>query len=100
MKRQDIFLGLYILVPVVFLIVPIPTLLLDILILFNIGIALIILFNALFSKEALNIYKKHSVKRICGKCSRDIRSVRWWWKPRCWYGYILYIDYYSVYSNQ
>ena len=55
MKRQDIFLGLYILVPVVFLIVPIPTLLLDILILFNIGIALLILFNALFSKEALNM---------------------------------------------
>ena len=55
MKRQDIFLGLYILVPVVVLIVPIPTLLLDILILFNIGIALVILFNALFSKEALNM---------------------------------------------
>ena len=55
MKRQDIFLGLYILVPVVFLIVPIPTLLLDILILFNIGIALVILFNALFSKESLNM---------------------------------------------
>ena len=55
MKRQDIFLGLYILVPVVFLIVPIPTLLLDILILFNVGIALVILFNALFSKEALNM---------------------------------------------
>ena len=55
MKRQDIFLGLYNLVPVVFLIVPIPTLLLDILILFNIGIALVILFNALFSKEALNM---------------------------------------------
>ena len=55
MKRQDIFLGLYILVPVVFLIVPIPTLLLDILILFNIGIALIVLFNALFSTEALNM---------------------------------------------
>ena len=55
MKRHDIFLGLYILVPVVFLIVPIPTLLLDILILFNIGIALIVLFNALFSKEALNM---------------------------------------------
>ena len=55
MIRQDIFLGLYILVPVVFLIVPIPTLLLDILILFNIGIALIVLFNALFSTEALNM---------------------------------------------
>ena len=55
MKRQDIFLGLYILVPVVFLIVPIPTLLLDILILFNIGIALVILFNALFFNFALNM---------------------------------------------
>ncbi len=55
MKRQDLLLGLYILVPVIFLIVPIPTLLLDILILFNISIAMIVLFNALFSKEALNM---------------------------------------------
>lgn len=55
MKRQDLFLGLYILIPVVFLIVPIPTLLLDILILFNISIAMIILFNALFSTEAINM---------------------------------------------
>lgn len=55
MKRQDLFLGLYILVPVVFLIVPIPAFLLDILILFNISVAMIVLFNALFSKEALNM---------------------------------------------
>ncbi len=55
MKRQDLLLGLYILVPVIFLIVPIPALLLDILILFNISIAMIVLFNALFSKEALNM---------------------------------------------
>lgn len=55
MKKHDLFLGLYILVPVIFLIVPIPTGLLDILILFNISIALIILFNALFSREALNM---------------------------------------------
>lgn len=55
MKKQDLFLGLYILVPVIFLIVPIPTGLLDILILFNISIALVVLFNALFSKEALNM---------------------------------------------
>ncbi len=55
MKRNDLFLGLYILIPIIFLIVPIPTLLLDILILFNISIALIILFNALFSTEALNM---------------------------------------------
>ena len=55
MKKQDLFLGLYILVPVIFLIVPIPTGLLDILILFNISIAHVVLFNALFSKEALNM---------------------------------------------
>lgn len=55
MKSSDMMLGLYILVPVVFLIVPIPTLLLDILILLNISIALFILFNALFSTEALNM---------------------------------------------
>lgn len=55
MERSDLLLGLYILIPVVFLIVPIPTLLLDILILLNISLAMIILFNALFSKEALNM---------------------------------------------
>lgn len=55
MQRSDLILGLYILVPIVFLIVPIPTLLLDALILLNIGLALVILFNALFSKEALSM---------------------------------------------
>ena len=53
MKRSDLYLGIYILLPVLFLIIPMPTLLLDILILFNIIIALSILFNALFSKDAL-----------------------------------------------
>ena len=55
MQRTDLMLGLYILIPIVFLIVPIPTFLLDILILLNICLALVILFNALFSKEALNM---------------------------------------------
>lgn len=53
MKRSDLYLGIYILLPVLFLIIPMPTLLLDILILFNIIMALAILFNALFSREAL-----------------------------------------------
>ena len=53
MQRSDLLLGLYILVPVIFLIIPIPTLLLDILILLNISLSLIILFTALFSKEEL-----------------------------------------------
>ena len=55
MQRSDLLLGLYILVPVIFLIIPIPTLLVDILILLNISLSLIILFTALFSKEALQM---------------------------------------------
>ena len=55
MQRSDLLLGLYILVPVIFLIIPIPTILLDILILLNISLSLIILFTALFSKEALQM---------------------------------------------
>lgn len=55
MKKADLVLGIYILTPIVFLIIPIPTLLLDGLILLNISIALIILFNCLFSKEALSM---------------------------------------------
>ena len=55
MQRSDLLLGLYILVPVIFLSIPIPTLLLDILILLNISLSLIILFTALFSKEALQM---------------------------------------------
>ena len=55
MQRSGVLLGLYILVAVIFLIIPIPTLLLDFLILLNISLALIILFTALFSKEALQM---------------------------------------------
>lgn len=55
MQRTDLFVGLYILIPIVFLIVPIPTLLLDILILLNISLALIILFTAIFAEEALHL---------------------------------------------
>ncbi|MCI5640924.1 MAG: flagellar biosynthesis protein FlhA [Lachnospiraceae bacterium] len=55
MKRSDILLGLYILVPIVFLIIPIPTFLLDVLMMLNLSLALFILFNALFSMEALNM---------------------------------------------
>ncbi len=55
MKKTDVMLGIYILVPVIFLIIPVPTVLLDVMMLLNLSIALIILFNALFSKEALNM---------------------------------------------
>lgn len=55
MKKANIGIGLYILAAVVFLIVPLPSTLLDILMAMNISIALIILFNALFAKEALDM---------------------------------------------
>ena len=47
MKKQDLFLGLYILMPIIFLIVPVPTGLLDVFMILNISLALIILFTAL-----------------------------------------------------
>ena len=55
MKKQDLFLGLYILMPIIFLIVPIPTGLLDVFMILNISLALIILFTALYSTEALSM---------------------------------------------
>lgn len=55
MKKTDMFLGIYILAAIMFLIIPLPTALLDVLMALNISIALIILFNALFSQEVLNM---------------------------------------------
>lgn len=54
-KAGDLFIGLFIVMTVIILILPIPTILLDIFITINIGIALIILFNALFAREALEM---------------------------------------------
>lgn len=55
MKKNDMFLGLYLLAAVVFMIIPIPSWLLDVLILFNVSMSLIIVFNCLFTKETLNM---------------------------------------------
>ena len=55
MKRNDFAIGLYILAALVFLIVPMPSFLLDILLALNISISMIVLFNALFSREVLNM---------------------------------------------
>lgn len=55
MKKADFLLGIYILIPVVFLIIPIPTGLLDVLMMLNLALALTILFTALFSTEALHM---------------------------------------------
>lgn len=55
MKKTDLAIGIFILSAIIMMIVPIPAALLDILLALNISIALIILLNALFSKEALNM---------------------------------------------
>ncbi len=55
MKKTDLAVGTYLLAAIIFLIVPIPAGLLDILLAFNISVSLIILFNALFSREVLNM---------------------------------------------
>ena len=55
MKKSDMMIGIYVLAAIVFLIIPIPTGLLDVLMALNIAVSLIIMFNALFSKEALDM---------------------------------------------
>lgn len=55
MKRTDFGVALYLIAAIVFLIIPIPNTLLDVLLALNIAVALTVLFNALFSKEALNM---------------------------------------------
>ena len=55
LKRNDLFMGIYILSAVLFFIISIPSWLLDILLAFNIMIALIILFNSLYAKEVLDM---------------------------------------------
>ena len=55
MKKNDMFLGFYLLAAVIFFIIPLKSWMLDILILFNISMALIIVFNCLFAKETLSM---------------------------------------------
>lgn len=55
MKKADLGVAMYILAAVIFFIVPIPSFLLDIMLAFNIAIALVILLNALFVKEVLDM---------------------------------------------
>ncbi len=55
MKRNDLFIGLYILAAILFFIIPISDILLDLLITLNLMVALIILFNCLYAKETLDM---------------------------------------------
>jgi flagellar biosynthesis protein FlhA len=54
-KKNDLFMGIYLLSAVLFFIISIPSWLLDILLAFNIGVAMVVLFNALFAKEVLDM---------------------------------------------
>ena len=54
-KRNDLFIGIYLLSAVLFFIISIPSWLLDILLAVNILVALVILFNSLFAKEVLDM---------------------------------------------
>ncbi len=55
MKKSDLFVGLYILAAIVFLIISIPSQVLDIMLALNISIALMVLFNAIFAKSVLEM---------------------------------------------
>ncbi len=55
MKKTDLGVGLYILAALIFLIVPMPSFLLDILLALNISLAMVVLFNTLFSREILHM---------------------------------------------
>lgn len=55
MKKNDIAVGLYLLIAIIFLIIPMPSYVLDVLLALNIAIAMTILFNALFTTEVLNM---------------------------------------------
>ncbi len=55
MKAGDLVIGMFLVLTVIILILPIPTFLLDVFITINIALALIIMFNALFAREALEM---------------------------------------------
>lgn len=55
MKKADIGIAVYLLAAVMFFIIPIPSILLDVMLAINISLALIVLFNALFVKEVLDM---------------------------------------------
>ncbi len=54
-NRADLAVGMYLLAAFIFLIVPIPNLLLDICLAADMGISFAILFNTMFSKEVLDM---------------------------------------------
>lgn len=55
MKKSDFGIGLYLLAAIVFMIISVPSNLLDVLLALNMFTALVILFNAFFTKEPLDM---------------------------------------------
>lgn len=55
LKRNDLVVGLFLLSAIIFLIIPVPAFLLDILLALNISIAMVVLFNSIFTKEILQM---------------------------------------------
>ncbi len=55
MKKNDMIVGLFLLSAIVFLIIPMNTVLLDLLLALNISVAMVVLFNAMFTREVLNM---------------------------------------------
>jgi len=54
-RKTDIGVGIYLLAAIVFLIIPLPNTILDVMLAFNIGMALMVLFDSLFVKEVLDM---------------------------------------------
>ena len=54
-KKNDLFIGIFLLAAVLFFIISIPSWLLDILLAINILVAMVVLFNSLFAKEVLDM---------------------------------------------
>jgi flagellar biosynthesis protein FlhA len=55
MKRNDLIVGLFILSAIMFFIIPMPSILLDLLLALNISIAMVVLFNSIYAKEVLSM---------------------------------------------
>jgi len=54
-KFKEIYLAIFVICLVIFIVIPIPTVLIDFLLMVNIALALIILLNTIYSQEALDL---------------------------------------------
>lgn len=55
MKKSELGVGLFLMAAIVFLIIPIPSLLLDVMLSVNLSVSMVIMFTALFSKDILSM---------------------------------------------